>query len=91
MSEDYAMLFEKTVLKVFGKPKTPIYFAGYFDISGQIYKSILLTMCIYERNYNPEKYNDEGKEILTNYESKALASKNTMNDDIEFLKFLYEH
>jgi hypothetical protein len=48
-------------------------------------------MCIYEKNYNPEKYNDEAQEVLTNYEIKASENKNTIDDDIEFLKFLYEY
>ena len=91
MSDDYAMLFERTVWKVFGKPKTPIYFAGYYDVNKQTYNSLLLIMCIYEKNYKPEKYSDEDIEIITNYEIKASESKTTMNDDIEILKFLYEH
>ena len=53
MNDNFAMLFEKTVEKVFGKPKTSIYFAGYYDINKQTYRSILLVMCIYEKNYNP--------------------------------------
>jgi hypothetical protein len=41
MNDNFAMLFEKTVEKVFGKPKTSIYFAGYYDINKQTYRSIL--------------------------------------------------
>ena len=91
MNDNFAMLFEKTVEQAFGKPKTSIYFAGYYDINKQTYRSILLVMCIYEKNYNPEKYNDEAQEVLTNYEIKASENKNTIDDDIEFLKFLYEY
>ncbi len=91
MSIDYGMLFEKTVKKIFGKPKTAISFADYYSIEKQGFKSILLTMCIYEINYNPEKYNPEKLEILISYEKKASKNKNTHKEDLEFLDFLYNN
>lgn len=86
------MLFERTVTKIFGKPKTPIYFAGYYDSNNEnVIKSMLLTMCIYEINYNPDSYDENSKEILNDYESKASNFENTKEDDFKFLTFLFNY
>jgi len=92
MGSNFAMTFEDTVKKIFGRPKTPIYFANYYDFSDKhAFKSILLTMCIYELNYNPDKYNEEEVEILRNYESLAYKNNSDHSSNIKFLNFLYNH
>lgn len=55
MSNDYGMMFERTVKKVFGHPKTSIYFSGYYDTNEYAFKAMLFSMCTYEINYCPEK------------------------------------
>ena len=42
---DYGMLFERVVEKIWGKPKTPVTFASYYDLKEG--KVILYVLCIY--------------------------------------------
>ena len=55
------------------------------------FKSILLTLCIYQLNYNPENYDDNALEKLKNYESKASKNETDRTEDLEFLKFIGEY
>ena len=49
---------------------------------------MLLTICIYEINYNDDKYTEEELEIIKDYERKASKNENSNSDDINFLEFL---
>lgn len=87
-TNDYGMLFEDIIKNIFGVPKTPIYFSGYYDTNPYVFKSMLLTICIYEINYNDDKYTEEELEIIKDYERKASKNENSNSDDINFLEFL---
>jgi|GEM_PF-914389 hypothetical protein len=82
--KDFGMLFENIVKKIWGEPKTTIYFASYYmdKIEGMM---ILYALCIYILNYqSPE---GELKEKMKHY----ISSKDIyLNHDefMEMLKFL---
>ncbi|WP_294279890.1 hypothetical protein [uncultured Chryseobacterium sp.] len=88
---DIAMRFEDTVISIWGRPEFPIWFAGYYNSPNQkTFKSILLSLCIYEKNYNKSKYDDESLQILNEYESLAGSNDSSHTEDVNFLKFLYK-
>lgn len=88
---DIAMRFEDTVISIWGRPEFPIWFAGYYNSPDQkTFKSILLSLCIYEKNYNRSKYDDESLQILNAYESLAGSNESSHTEDVNFLKFLYK-
>ncbi|MNK87900.1 hypothetical protein D3C87_1078470 [compost metagenome] len=91
MSTDYAMMFERTVKKVFGNPKTQIYFAGFYDTNEYAFKAMLFAMCTYEINYHPEKYDEESLNILKEFETKAYRNETSRDEDLKFLIFLNEY
>lgn len=80
--ENYCYLFEKVFKGVFGRPKTPIYFAGYCDMRGDKHKYILYTLCIYVLNYR--NITDEEKEVLERFTSE----ESIFFDDKEIEKML---
>lgn len=88
---DIAMRFEETVKSIRGRPEFPIWFANYYDSTNQkTFKSILLSLCIYEKNYHKGKYDDESLQILNAYESLAGSNDSSLTEDVNFLKFLYK-
>lgn len=92
MSNDQGMIFEKTFIKIFGRPKTTIYFAGYYIDPDKItFKAMLLTMCVHEINYNPESYDEDALQTLRDYEKLASSKKNEITNDLRFLNFLYDY
>lgn len=91
MSNDYGMMFERTVKKVFGQPKTPIYFSGFYDTNEYAFKAMLFAMCTYEINYCPEKYTEEELTTLKEYEAKSYKNETTRSEDLQFLTFLSEY
>lgn len=91
---DFAMTFEETVKKIWGKPKTSVYFAGYYDLrskDGAPDKAILFGLCLYEKNYNPDDYSDVGKEIIDDYIT-AFVDNNVTNEIFEkTVKYLHQN
>lgn len=85
------MRFEETVISIWGRPEVPISFSNYYDSHNhKTFKSILLTLCIYEKNYNTGKYDDESIQILNAYETSAGNNDSSLTEDVNFLKFLYK-
>ena len=73
---DIGMLFEKIVKKVWGEPKTSVYFAGYYN-ANLGYKSILYTICVYLLNY--EIVSQDEKQVLSEYISRD--EENYLSDE----------
>lgn len=70
---DYGYLFENIVKKVWGNPKTTIYFANLHNSKGD-YKIILYAICIYVLNY--QDISEEEKQILNEYISDEIIYSN---------------
>ncbi len=78
---DYGMLFENVVKKIWGKPNTSIYFAGYYGIKNKE-KMILYVLCIYILNY--QSPDEELKERI----KKFISSEELYLNHSEFAKML---
>lgn len=76
---DYGMLFERIVEKVWGKPKTHTTFAGFYNLAEG--KIILYGLCTYILNY--QSPDDNLKDIINEF----LDDKNYLNQE-EFDKIL---
>ena len=83
---DYGMLFENVVKKIWGKPNTSIYFAGYYGIKNKE-KMILYVLCIYILNY--QSPDDELKERIIKFMSSREPYLNYDNF-VEMLEFFGE-
>ena len=82
---DYGMLFERVVEKIWGKPKTPVTFASYYDLKeGNV---ILYVLCIYILNY--QSPDDELKERIIKFMSSREPYLNYDNF-VEMLEFFGE-
>ncbi|MGV4460323.1 hypothetical protein ACQ1Q5_02185 [Ornithobacterium rhinotracheale] len=64
--EDYACVFEKIVKKVWGRPKTDVYFSNFYNGGNPEFKYILFSICVYLKEYEGyfcrQEKNDEVKE-----------------------------
>ena len=88
--KDYAMLFEKTIEKYWGHPKTPIYFSNYYGDKFEM-QAILFSIIVFEINYKFEDYSDDEITVLKDYEQKCWDKKQTHQDNILILEFLSNH
>jgi hypothetical protein len=85
--ENYAMIFEEVVKHYFGKPKTEIYFSGYFD-SEFSRKAILFSICVKEQNCKTDLYAKEELGRLADFEYLFRHNKSNYQDEINCVEFL---
>lgn len=88
MSQDPGYEFEEVIIKFFGQPKTPIYFASYFDRTQFEGRALLFAICVKEKNINKDKYSNESLDKFNKFEEKLLnddVKHTTLVECIEFL------
>ena len=85
--QDYGMEFENIVIKFFGRPKTPIYFASYYSDNFET-KAMLFSICVQEININKDKYSQMQIEELTKFEQmlRKDCEHSTVMRCIEYLR-----
>lgn len=83
MLQDPGYEFEKVIIKFFGDPKTPIYFAAYFDrINKFECRALLFAICVKEANIYSNEYNADDLKKFRTFERELS------NDDVEYKKLL---
>ena len=87
---DYGMLFEKTVEAYWGNPKTPIYFANYWEDKFEM-RAILFSIVVQEINFNPNSYDTDILDSLKEYASKSSNGETSHSENVQILKLLAEY
>lgn len=88
-TNDYGMLFEKTVEAYWGNPKTSIYFSNYWGNKFEM-RAILFSIILQEINFNPSNYDANKLEFLKEYARKSSDGKTSHTENVNVLKLLAE-
>lgn len=89
-TNDYGMLFERTIIAYWGWPKTSVYFASYFHDSFKM-NALLFSIIVYELNYNFNDYSPIEIKQLKKYQLKGWDNSITLNDSYKILEVLAKH
>ncbi|MRJ10509.1 hypothetical protein EDL98_05365 [Ornithobacterium rhinotracheale] len=86
--KDYAYVFEKIVKKVWGRPKTDVYFSNFYDSGNPEFKYILFSICVYLINYKGELLSDDEKNRIEEYTENFIENLENYNYHIKIIDFL---
>lgn len=87
---DYPALLEKTIEAFWGVPKTPVYFANYYDDEFTM-RAILFALVLHEINYKSNEYDNELLSELKEFESKSWNSNINKQEAVQILEILAKH
>lgn len=89
MIQDPGSKFEEIIMKFFGRPKTSIYFASYFDRTSKFERrALLFAICVKEININQDHYSKENIKKFEEFETKLSGDDVEYKTLIDCIKFL---